>query len=495
MRLKVKDMDISTGGIQVVLLNRNDAEKLDLHPEDRIRIKKGRKFTSAVLDIAESKKAVPKGSIGVFEEVLKKVGAKQGDIIKIDLEEKPDSVHFIKKKLFGDPLTKKEIDKIVKDIVEGNLSEIEMTYFISACFSNKMSMDETVNLTRSIVEHGDRLKLNSRVILDKHCTGGVPGNRTTMLVVPIIAAAGLTIPKTSSRSITSPSGTADTMEVLASVSIDVKHMKKIVEKVNACIVWGGALNLASADDKLIKIRHPVSLDPEGMLLASIMAKKHAVNAKKVLIDIPLGRDTKIKNKKDAMHLKREFVKLGKRLGMHVKVMLSDGTQPIGNGIGPSLEAKDVLYVLKRDQRRPLDLERKSLHMASILMSMAGIKEAKRKAKDILESGLAYKKMKEIISAQGGNPNINPDNIPLGRFKYTINAWKSGKIIDIDNRQIARIARIAGAPLDKNAGIFLYKHERQKVSIGEPIFTIYSDSKTKMKYARRVYERFGGVKIN
>ncbi|MEE9525221.1 MAG: AMP phosphorylase [Candidatus Woesearchaeota archaeon] len=494
MKLKVKDMDIATGGVLITILNIDDARKLDLYPEDRIVLKKGKKITTAVVDIAESKKAVPPGSIGLFEEVLDKLNAKNGNLVDIDIQEKPISISFIKKKLDGKKLTTPEINKIVKHIVQGRLTDIELAYYIAASYTKHMELSETVALTKAMAEHGGKLDFKSPVVIDKHCTGGVPGNRTTMIVVPILAAAGLTVPKTSSRSITSPAGTADTMEVLTSVSLSLDKIKKVVKKTNACIVWGGAVDLAAADDKMIRVRHSLSIDPEGMLLSSILAKKAAVGSTHVFIDIPLGKDTKIKTEKEANHLKRKFIQIGRRLGMKVKVKITNGSHPIGKGIGPVLEARDVLYVLRRDPKKPLDLEIKCLKMAASILKMAGIKNAKVKAKEILDSGSAYEKMKEIIKEQGGNPNIDPDKMRLGKFTYTYKSPKSGKIKDIDNFTISKMARIAGAPRDKEAGLYLYKNERSYVKKGEPIFTLYSDSRTKLNYALHVLKRSDGIKI-
>jgi len=495
MKLKVKDMDIATGGILIATINVEDARKLDLYHEDRIFIRKGRKVTTAVVDIAESGKAVRHGSIGLFEEVLSKIGAKNGDIVEVDLQEKPSSVYAIKKKLDGYKLTAKEIDDIIKDVVEGKLTDLELAYYIGACYTRGMDLAETVALTKSMVMHGGHLKFNKKFIIDKHCTGGVPGNRTTMILVPILAAAGLTIPKTSSRSITSPAGTADTMEVLAPVELSLKKIKKVVTDTNGCIVWGGAVDLAAADDKMIRVRHSLSMDPEGMLLSSILAKKAAVGSTHVLIDIPIGKDTKIKTEKEAKHLKNEFIKIGQKLGMHIKVIITDGTQPIGNGAGPVLEARDALYILRRDPRRPLDLEKKGVMMASLIMEMIGIKNAKKKAQHILDSGAAYKKMKEIIKAQGGNPNIDPDKMKLGKYSFTYKSPKTGLIYDIDNITINKMARIAGAPRDKAAGVYIHKHERQMVKKGEPLFTIYSESPVKLEYALHILRKIGGVRIN
>lgn len=491
MKLVVKDMDIATGGILIVILNEKDAEKLDLHHEDRIRIRKDSRETVAVVDIAESEKAVPVGEIGLFEESLDKLNAKDMDIVQIKLEKKPDSLKFIKKKLDGKQLNYSEIKKIVEDIVNNRLTAIEITYFISASYTHGLSEKETVALTKAMIETGDLLKLDKYPVFDKHCIGGVAGNRTTMVVVPILAAAGLTIPKTSSRSITSPAGTADTMEVLADVSLSLDRIRNIVNKTNGCIVWGGAVNLAPADDKIIKVENPLSIDSEGNLLASILAKKGSVSSTHVLIDIPIGKGAKIQKKEEALHLKKEFEKIGKGLGMKIKTVITDGSQPIGNGIGPILEARDVLYVLMNSPFAPLDLRKKCLMLAEEMLVMAG--KNKNLAKEMLDSGKAYDKMVEIIKAQG-EKFILPALLHPGKYSYDVVSPKKGKLIHIDNSSISKIARIAGAPSDKGAGIFLHKHKHDPVEKGERIFTIYAESEQKLKFAVEIMKEIDGIVV-
>ena len=285
MKLKVKDVNLSTGGPLVAIINEEDAESLGLRALDRIKIRRLRTWReiNAVVDI--SSKGINKGEIGLFEEVLKALDLEEGVNVEVVLADRPKSVDYIKKKLIGKELAKNEIMAIITDLMINNLSEVELTYFVSGCYVNGLTLKESAFLTEAIVENGEKLNLSKRIILDKHSIGGVAGNRTTMVVVPIIAAAGYTIPKTSSRAITSAAGTADTFEILAPVALTVEKIKEVVEKTNGCIAWGGAMNLAGADDKLIKIRHPLRLDPEGMLLASILAKKKAVGATHVIIAV------------------------------------------------------------------------------------------------------------------------------------------------------------------------------------------------------------------
>lgn len=486
MKLKVRGIDIATGGTLIGVLNEADASLLDLHPLDRIKIKKGKEIETVVLDVAESKRTLPAGSIGLFEEVMKSLKLKNGSIVAITPARKPISIDYIKKKLDGFRLNAKEINQIVWDIVHNKLNDTEITYFVAACYSNEMNVKETTMLTKAMANQGDILKLKSKIVMDKHCVGGVAGNRTTPIIVPIIAASGLKIPKTSSRSITSPAGTADTMEVLTNVVIPIKKMKRIVERTNGCLVWGGALNLAPADDKIIKVERPLSIDAKSQLLASVMAKKASVSATHLLIDIPAGKGSKITSIQKAKILKKDFENLAKQLHIRTKVVITYGSEPIGNGIGPALEARDVLLVLLNDKSAPQDLREKSLKLAGFMLDLAGKTNGYKIAKNILESGKAYHKFVEIIKAQGGK-EIKPNQIEIEKFQYHVLARKSGRIRCISNKKISKIARIAGAPTCKGSGIYLYKHVHDKVKKGEKLFTIYAHDPTKLRFAKEALE--------
>tara|TARA_Y100000034_G_scaffold39775_1_gene49032 strand:+ start:2045 stop:3517 length:1473 start_codon:yes stop_codon:yes gene_type:complete len=477
MKLRIKDVSFITGGPFVSIMNRKDAEEIDLHAGDRILIRKNGKKIISVVDLAESY-FVKRGEIGLFDEVLNYFRAKKG-FVNVKLAKRLKSLGYIKKKLEGKKLNKKEIFEIIKDVNSNNLNEVELTYFVSGCSSHGLSMGEIEDLTEAIVKAGQVLKLKRHPIVDKHCIGGVPGNRTTMVVVPILASLGITIPKTSSRAISSPAGTSDTMEALANVSFEVEDIKKIVQKTNGCMVWGGVVDLASADDKMIKVRNPLRLDPEGLLLASIMAKKKAVNASHVLIDIPLGKGAKIESRKVALKLKRRFIEVSKELGIKIKVILTDGRQPIGNGVGPNLEARDVLSVLM--EKGPKDLRNKAIKMAVQILKMLNVKYPKKKVLDSLSSGKAYDKMKEIIKSQKGKI-FKPEQLKPGRFKKNIYSKRIGRVKRLDNKDVSKIARIAGAPTDKAAGIYLNKKVGDSVKKNELLFTIYAENKKRLNYA-------------
>ena len=474
MKLRVKNLDLSTGGPLVAVLNDEDARKLGLYASDRIVIKKGKNEISVLINVAENHGKIKGGTIGLFEEVLREMKLKNNDFVGVHMDNKPESLQYVKSKLDGKELDKKEMNEIVSDIVGNKLSEIEISFFVSACYKNNLSINEVGYLTQAIVDNSKVIDFKGKTV-DKHCTGGLPGNRTSMVVIPIVAAANLKIPKTSSRAITSPSGTADVMEVLAPVNLTRENIINVVKKTNGCIVWGGALDLASADDKIIKIERILSLDPEGMLLSSIMAKKKAVNADYVLIDIPVGREAKIKTRKNAKRLKKKFIKLGRKLNMKVKVIISNGEQPIGNGIGPALEAKDVMSVLAGDG--PADLKEKGINMAGIILSMAGIRNGEKRSREILESGMALEKMHEIIKAQGGKIR----NIEVGDYSYSVKSSKNGNVSYISNSTINKVCRILGCPKDKKAGLYLNFKLGNKVKKGQELFKIYAESKTKLDY--------------
>jgi thymidine phosphorylase len=293
-----------------------------------------------------------------------------------------------------------------------------------------------------------------------------------MVVVPIVAAHGLMIPKTSSRAITSPAGTADTMEVLARVDLDVEQMKNVVTSCGGCLIWGGHVNLSPADDILISVERPLSLDTPEQMVASIMSKKLAAGATHLLIDFPVGPTAKVANAAEAMRLRKLFEFVGDHFGINVEVVNTDGRQPIGRGIGPVLEARDVMAVLGNEPGAPADLREKSLRLAAHLLEYdpqlrGGAGYAR--AKEMLDSGAALKTMERIIDAQG--PSVCRSD--LGALTAEVLATDDGVIASIDCLRINRLARTAGAPIDKGAGIDLFKKIGDRVEKGEPLYRIHA----------------------
>lgn len=482
MKLKVKALDLSTGGPLVVVLDDLDAKKLDLHTLDRVSVKRLKSKKEIIANIDISAEGIKPGIIGLFSESLKRLGVEEGTHVEIETAPKPESIEIIRKKLDGHMLTKHDLRTLINDIVNDRLSEVEITYFVAGAYTKGFTLEESAILTEETVNLGFKLNLNKEIVIDKHCIGGIPGNRTSMVVIPIIAAAGFTIAKTSSRSITSPAGTADVMEIFCPVSISHEKVQEIVKKTGACIIWQSSLNPHGADEKLIKVRHPLSLDPEGLLLSSIMAKKKAVGATHVLVDIPCGEGAKF-SYKEGKELKKKFIKLGKRLGIYVKVVITDGSQPIGSGIGPALEARDVLSVLEGNG--PADLQAKCVFLATEMLSMVGVKDAKREVMEIINSGAAYNKFLEIVRAQGGRKTLA---IPTARYFHSVESPKKGVVKSINNKLIAKIARIAGSPEDKAAGIYLNVRRNNHVHYGDVLFTVFSNNQKRLQFAQELINR-------
>lgn len=477
--LRVKSLKLSAGR-PVAILHKKFAEKSSIHADDRILIEKKDKKIAAVVDIATG--ILKQNEVAVSDEIIKTMKLREGSFVEIEITTKPASLDAIYKKLTCKKLSKKELSNIIEDIVKNKLTEAEIAYFISAVYKCGMSFKETVNMTQALADTGKKLNLKGKII-DKHSIGGIPG-RTTPIIVSICSAAGLLIPKTSSRAITTPSGTADAVEVLCRVEFTVKEIKKILRKTKACLVWGGSLGLAPADDKIIQVERLLNLDPEPQLLASIMAKKLSVGAKYVLIDIPYGKNAKV-TKNQAEKLKRKFKQLAKHFKIKLECFLEKTEEPLGFGIGPALEISDVIKVLKGEQCHKL--REKSLKLSAQLLELTGkAKQGKglELAEKILNSGEAFKKFRQIIRAQKGEIR----EIKKAKYNKHITAKKTGKIKEIKIKQLNKLARIAGCPLDKSSGLYLYRHLNEKIKKGEKILTIYSESKVELREAVKYYKK-------
>lgn len=408
------------------------------------------------------------------------LSAKNGDEITITHPKSLDSLSYIRSKIYGNELTYQETETIIKDIVSGQLSDINIAMYIAASGGNRLTQQEVLNLTRAMVDTGQQLNWSTPLIVDKHSIGGLSGNRTTPIVVAIVAAYGLFIPKTSSRAITSPAGTADTMEVFTNVSLNISTMKKIVEKEHGCITWGGAISISPADDLLIRIARTLNLDSVGQMVASILSKKIAAGSNHIVIDVPIGTTAKIRSLAQAEQLKKLLHFIAHQFNIKIKVIFTDGSQPVGRGIGPALEARDILAVLNNDANAPDDLREHALVLAGHLIEFCPhVKphEGLKIAQQILSSGQALIKFQSICDAQGGMREI-----PIAPFIDTVESPYSGTILNIDNRHIATIAKLAGAPDAKSAGVELLVKLGSIVDKSQPLFKIHAQTQGQLNYA-------------
>ncbi len=483
MKLKVRILRIAAGK-PIAFIHEAPAKELGVHIGDRVTLNKNNHRAIAVIDIAFG--FISRSEIAVSQELGEILGVDSKGYIEVTPTNTAESSEIINEKLECSEYSASDLEKIMKDIAENRLTEAEIAYFISGVNYCGMSNNEIINMTRAIVKTGNKLKWSNKIIADKHCIGGIPANRTTPIVVSICAAAGVIMPKTSSRAITSAAGTADAVESIAPVNLTISQLKKIVRKTGGCLAWGGSLGLAPADDKLIRVEKLLRIDPEPQLLASILAKKVAVGSTHVLIDIPYGETAKVSRSR-ANHLKKMFESLGKKLGLKIKVLITDGRQLIGNGVGPILEIRDVIKVLKQDNQ-PKDLEEKSLLLAGTIIEMVGKSKKGQgiaKAREIMYSGEAYNKFCEIIKAQGGDPKAW---LPEAKFHHSMISKRSGKIGKINNQQINYLARKAGSPNEKASGLYIYKHIGEKIKSGEKIITIYAESKEKLNDALKYFKK-------
>lgn len=481
MKLIAKLLDIANRG---VLLHSADAQDIRVRDGDRVQIADEATGKTVQAHVDTTGSLIDPGFIGIYRPLNETLGLEEGSTVTVRSAERPLSLLHIRKKMDGGRLARDETLEIVKDIVSDTLSPSEITAYVTASYINGLDMDEVEYLTRAMVETGERLQFTRHPIVDKHSIGGVPGNKITLLIVPIIAASGLLIPKTSSRAITGAGGTADLMEVLAPVSFSAVEVQKMTEKVGGVIVWGGATNIAPADDKIITYEYPFRIDARGQMIASVMAKKFAVGADIVVIDIPVGQHTKIPTVQEGRKLAREFIELGERLGIRVECALSYGESLVGHTIGPNLEVREALAVLE-GATEPNSLIQKSLSIAGIALEMAGkaaYDQGFTMAAEILRSGKALEKMRQIIEIQGGDPTVKAEDIVPGDYRFDVRAPQDGYVIELNNNALVTLARLAGSPYDHGAGLEIHAKKGTRVKKGDPIFTFYADQEWRLERA-------------
>lgn len=494
MMLRIRRIPLDTLRENVAVLASNCAA---LRPEafqafKRLEIRHDGRSIVASLDICHDHSMVGPDEIGLTEPAFRRMGLPEGSTVTIAPARSPQSLDYVRTKIGGETLNRHQIEAIIHDIVGYRYSDMEIAAFLVAC-AGFLSTDELLDLTRAMASAGNTLVWDGPMIVDKHCIGGIPGNRTSMIVVPIVAAHGLTIPKTSSRAITSPAGTADTMEILARVDLTIEEMRAVVGECNGCLVWGGHVNLSPADDILIGVERPLNLDTREQMVASIMSKKKSAGSTHLVVDIPLGPTAKVRDAGEAMRLRKLFEFVADRIGLHVEVMVTDGAQPVGRGVGPVLEARDVMAVLANDAAAPADLREKSLRLAArVIESDAAVRGGAgyARARELLDSGAAMAVMQKIIAAQGRAPAAPPQ----GRLTADMLAHADGIVASVDCLRIAQLARLAGAPLDRGAGLDILKRVGDKVEAGEPLYRIYSAGESHFDFAVDAAEQANGFAL-
>ena len=447
--------------------------------QSRVEVTLGERSIIATVNVVHSD-LFSEGEGSLSESAWRALGAKPGDRISLSHPAPVESLGHVRGKVYGKPLDDAAMLEIVRDVVAGRYSDLQLSAFITACAGNHLDAGETIALTRAMIAVGERIRWPAAQVMDKHCVGGLPGNRTTPIVVGIVAAQGLMIPKTSSRAITSPAGTADTMETLAPVDLDIASMRRVVDQEGGCVVWGGAAGLSPADDILVRVERPLELDSEGQLVASVLSKKAAAGSTHVVVDVPVGPTAKVRSPAAAEFLRGRLEEVGRAVGLAVRVVITDGTQPVGRGIGPALEARDVLAVLRGDADAPADLRERALHLAGLILELSrsaprGVGE--RQAEVLLESGQAWRKFQAICAAQGGMRSP-----PRARHTQPVTAQSTGRVVAVDNRRLARAAKLAGAPKAPASGVEFLAPIGARVEKGQPLFILHAEAHGELHYA-------------
>jgi AMP phosphorylase len=469
-------------GKPIVVLNEADARELGVTPGNILLIIHGDKQKTGV--VMTTKTMVNKGSLMVTNELANALGLKEGGAVGIKPLSIPPSFPALKKRLRGERLEESHYREIVKDVVEGVYGEAEIAAFLVSQLFYEPTEEELTYLIKAMVETGSRIVFEEPAS-DVHSVGGVPGNsKVALITVPIVAASGLLIPKTSSRAITSPAGTADTVEVLARVDLTIDEIKEIVKKTKGVLAWGGKLNLAPADDIFVNIERRLAIDPIYQMVASILSKKLAMGIERLVIDIPAGRGAKVQEVSKADEMAGIFIRQASKMNIALKVAITYGGQPIGLTTGPALEAREALSALStgKGSRSLVD---KALLLAGLVLELSGRVPAgsgEEAAREIFLSGKAYEKFKEIIEAQGGDPNVKPEEIPIGKYSYTLKSPLEGAVTHLDNAAITTLARACGAPYDKGAGVYLHAKVGYRVNKGDPLITLYSNSASRLETA-------------
>lgn len=479
-RLRVRHLPIDAGGDDIAYLPRNSiiggataADKLEIVTPDG--------SSRPSVHLVQADWLLAPDEIGVSERAFKRLNVNPGHYVSVRRPPPQSSRDALRAKIRGEELGEADYERLLRDMVEGRYADSEIAAFLVSAIRS-LTDDEIVALARVRARFSPALKWDEPIVADKHSMGGVPGSRITMIVVPIVAAHGLAIPKTSSRAITSAAGTADVMEVLARVDLNVDEVRRTVGSARACIAWNGLLNHSAVDDVMNTITRPLGLDSARWSVASIISKKLTAGSTHVIIDLPYGSRTKLRDKREAAELGALFEKVGRAVGLHVEAHPTSADAPIGHGIGPALEARDVLRVLEGHTKAPHDLRDKALFFASRILSwdpaVGTMERAFARAKQLLESGAALDAMQRIIETQGRRD----DTIGPSPLTHTVRTQQSGTVDRIDGWRIAEIARQAGAPREKGAGIDLLRQVGDTVAHGDALFTIHAGGEAELETA-------------
>lgn len=460
-----------------VILNSDDCLEMGVSVTDRVMMTG---VGTAISSVVVSDSPGSKGSVGLGSRLMERLSVSDGDRIAVVYSPPPESIRSIRRKIEGSRLTASEMMSIVHDISEGSITQKEILTFVSAFTTMNSDLSEVADLARAMASTGRTAELGVSPVFDFHSLGGVPGNSITPVVVSIVASEGLVIPKMSSRAVSSACGTADYVSTFCDVEMDTDELKNAVSEAGGVFACGNE-DFAPVGRSIIEAERPLGIDPRPTMMASIMSKKIAIGTTHLLLDIPVGQGTKVPDMESARRIADDFTALGAILGMHVECAATFGSQPVSCSIGPILEARSCIRILENADSDRFAAD-KACELAGILLEMAGIDDGPRRAKEILASGTALAKFREIVAVQNGDPDIVSEDLVPGTFVKDVHAKRTGTLRFIDNPSLVAIAKAAGAPSDAGAGIEIVHRPGDPVSKGDVLFRIYAEHRAKLDRA-------------
>ena len=461
----------------VVMLNRDDCLKMGVDQSDRVRITSS---GTAVCSIVVADEIVHQGCVAVPAYVLDRCGSEDGSEVTVEYCPPPTSVSSIRRKINGEVLGEEEIHSIVQDIMTDNLSDKEVLAFVSAFNVNNADISEVAALTKAMASTGAVVDFGTGRVFDFHSLGGISGNKITPMVVSIVASEGLIIPKLSSRAVSSACGTADFVDTFCDVEVDSDRLCEMVRNAGGVFACGNE-DYAPVGRKIIRVESPMGIDPYPTMMASIMSKKVALGTTDLVMDVPVGKGSKLKTLDEARSFSRDLVGLGSLLGMKVECVATRADEPLGRAVGPILEARECISILENGSGDEKLID-KACSMAGAILDMSGCIDGRARAREILESGRAYDKFMEICVLQNGRCDLKSSDLIPGGFCKDVHSKFDGYVQYIDNHCIVAIAKAAGAPKDVGAGIEFLHKTGDRVRKGDVLFRIYAESESKLKRA-------------
>lgn len=492
--LSLKHLSISSFNENVIYLHKDcKAYKVDeIIAMTKVEVHGGAFPVFGFLEIIDDDNIISTEELGLNDEAFDLINLPEGANVTLTIAPQPQSISFIKRKMLGNILSESEYRSIINDIASHRYSNMDIASFLIASGSF-MTTPETLYLTEALI--GDKTFNwdNENIVVDHHCLGGVPGNKTDIIITAIVAAYGLPILKTASRSITSCAGVADTFSVLANVNIDENKIQNILEETHGVIIDYNKLPIVSACKLISSIERSIGMSQQHNIVSEILAIKIAFGVTNLLLDIPVGPTSRIKTTSEAVQIRKLVEYIGDMLSLNVDVVITDGSEPIGNGVGAVLEARDVMKVLRNRDDAPQDLKEKSLFLAGRILEFdpklrGG--QGYHVAQEILTSGRALETINRIIYTQG-----KAEQARLGSLTREITARQSGTVRSINNQRINTIGILAGAGQYAGAGLDLLKKVGDTVESGETLYIIHSTNSNDFALANSAVENDTGYEID